>query len=199
MVGVEYVSETLWSTYIVAALTQYPASASWYRRHGWGGIGLRNLRIHCFLYKNKITTAYSKCSSILTFKKKCQEGWEKCIQKFTRSKSYGLWREKTCLWVFANNKGADQPVHPPSLISTFVIRFLKSVISYLATSEIQFSSLSLELSRLVLVWPCWKPRRQVLSCCGPYNINSEMSKSSKFPKSGTLEIQIFRLAGCLKK
>ena len=36
----------------------------------------------------------------------------------------------------ANNTGADQPVHPRSLISAFVIRFLESITSRLATSEI---------------------------------------------------------------
>ena len=44
--------------------------------------------------------------------------------------------EKTCLQGSANNKCADQPVHPPSLISAFAIRFLKSIISKHATSEI---------------------------------------------------------------
>ena len=44
-------------------------------------------------------------------------------------------REKTCLRGFTNNKGADQPAHPRSLISAFVIRFLESIISKLATSE----------------------------------------------------------------
>ena len=37
---------------------------------------------------------------------------------------------------FANNTCADQPAHPRSLISTFVIRFLESIICKLATSEI---------------------------------------------------------------
>ena len=37
---------------------------------------------------------------------------------------------------FANNKGVDQPAHPHRLISAFAIRFLESVISRLATSEI---------------------------------------------------------------
>ena len=32
--------------------------------------------------------------------------------------------EKTCIRWFANNKGADQPAHPRSLISAFVIRLL---------------------------------------------------------------------------
>ena len=48
---------------------------------------------------------------------------------------YGPQREKTCLQGFANNKGADQPAHPHSLISTFVICLLESTISRLATSE----------------------------------------------------------------
>ena len=37
---------------------------------------------------------------------------------------------------FANNKGTDQPAHPHSLISTFVIRLLERIISKVATSEI---------------------------------------------------------------
>ena len=44
-------------------------------------------------------------------------------------------REKSCLRGFANNKYADQPAHPRRLISAFVIRFLESSISKLATSE----------------------------------------------------------------
>ena len=45
----------------------------------------------------------------------------------------GLRREKTCLWRFVNNKGADQPVHPRRLISIFGFRFLKSVVSEVVT------------------------------------------------------------------
>ena len=36
--------------------------------------------------------------------------------------SYGPRCEKTCLQGFVNNTGADQPAHPRSLISAFVIR-----------------------------------------------------------------------------
>ena len=56
---------------------------------------------------------------------------------------YGPRREKTCLLGLANNKGADQPAHPRSLISTFVIRFLESIISKLATSQIKIFLASL--------------------------------------------------------
>ena len=49
---------------------------------------------------------------------------------------YGPRREKTCLWGVANNTGRDQPAHPCSLISAFVICFLERIISKLATREI---------------------------------------------------------------
>ena len=37
---------------------------------------------------------------------------------------------------YANNKGANQPVHPCSLISTFVVRCLDSIILLVSKSEI---------------------------------------------------------------
>ena len=62
---------------------------------------------------NKTTENSSKCKAILI----------------------GPRREKTCLQGFVNNKGADQPAHPRSLISAFVIHFLQSTICKLASSE----------------------------------------------------------------
>ena len=47
----------------------------------------------------------------------------------------------TCLQGFANNKGADQCAHLHSLISTFVIRLLESIISKFDTSEISLFEL----------------------------------------------------------
>ena len=43
---------------------------------------------------------------------------------------------KMCLMPYANNKCADQPAHPPSLISAFVVRFLDSIISLVSRSEV---------------------------------------------------------------
>ena len=37
---------------------------------------------------------------------------------------------------YANNKGADQPAHPCSLISTFVVRCLDNIISVVSSSVI---------------------------------------------------------------
>ena len=44
--------------------------------------------------------------------------------------------EKLCLKSYANNKGADQNAHPRSLISTFVVRCIDSIISLDSIAEI---------------------------------------------------------------
>ena len=44
-------------------------------------------------------------------------------------------QENPSSW-FPNNKGTDQPAHPRSLISAFVIRLLECIISTPATSKI---------------------------------------------------------------
>ena len=49
---------------------------------------------------------------------------------------FGLQCEKTCLQGFANNTGADQPAHPRSLISTFVISLFGEYLGKLAIDEI---------------------------------------------------------------
>ena len=41
-----------------------------------------------------------------------------------------------CLMSYANNKGADQPAHPRSLISAFVVRCLDSIIYLDSIAEI---------------------------------------------------------------
>ena len=50
--------------------------------------------------------------------------------------TYSNWTttEKTCPMI-CNNKGPDQPAHPRSLISNFVVCFLRSIITRLASSE----------------------------------------------------------------
>ena len=78
-------------------------------------------------------------------------------------------REKTCLRWFANNKGADQPAHPRSLISAFVIHLSKSIISRLITSEISIFQLVSEAEETGLKLACRKPRRQVFSQRGPFH------------------------------
>ena len=43
---------------------------------------------------------------------------------------------RNLFYPYANNKGADQPVHPHSLISAFVFRFLDSIIPLISISNI---------------------------------------------------------------
>ena len=49
---------------------------------------------------------------------------------------FGPAHEKMCLMSYANNKGADQPAHPCSLISAFVVRCLDSIIFLDSIAEI---------------------------------------------------------------
>ena len=43
---------------------------------------------------------------------------------------------RKCVMSYANNKGADQPAHPRSLISAFVVRCLDNIISLDSIAEI---------------------------------------------------------------
>ena len=51
-------------------------------------------------------------------------------------RSFGACHAKTCLKPDANSEGANQPAHPRSLISTFVVRCLGSMICLLAISKV---------------------------------------------------------------
>ena len=57
---------------------------------------------------------------------------------------------------YANNKGADQPVHLCSLISTFVVRCLDSIMPILAKPEITILKLASEAEQAGLSLP-WSP------------------------------------------
>ena len=59
-----------------------------------------------------------------------------------------------CLMPYANNKGADQPAHPRSLISTFFVHCLDSMICILALFKIsRFKLVSVaEQAGLNLTW-----------------------------------------------
>ena len=59
------------------------------------------------------------------------DGW--CIDN---GKIHEPGHVKTCLMSYANTKGVDQPAHPRSLISAFVVRCLDSIISLVSISEI---------------------------------------------------------------
>ena len=64
--------------------------------------------------------------------------------------SYGPGHAKTCLMSYANSKGADQSAHLHSLISTFVVRCLDSMICILAITK--FVGSVVEQAGLNLTW-----------------------------------------------
>ena len=51
-------------------------------------------------------------------------------------KSFEPRHDKTCLTPYVNNKAADQPAHPCSLISTFVVLCLDNITSILSKSKV---------------------------------------------------------------
>ena len=61
---------------------------------------------------------------------------------------------RKCVMSYANNKGADQPAHPRSLISAFVVRCLDRIISLDSKAEIsrlQLASVAVQAG-LCLAW-----------------------------------------------
>ena len=59
---------------------------------------------------------------------------------YAHLQAYGPSHAKMCLMPYANNKGADQPSHPRSLISTFVVRCLDSIMPLVLYLKFQDSS-----------------------------------------------------------
>ena len=58
---------------------------------------------------------------------------------------------RKCLMSYAKNKGADQPAHPHSLISAFVVPCLDSIISQAKISRLKLASVAAQAG-LCLAW-----------------------------------------------
>ena len=80
---------------------------------------------------------------------KSERGLQKCLTKLEnycdlwclhinidKTKAIEPGHEKMCLMSYANNKDADQPTHPRSLISAFVVHCLDGKISLDSIAEI---------------------------------------------------------------
>ena len=62
---------------------------------------------------------------------------------------------------YTNNKDADQPAHPPSLISAFVVRCLDSIIPIITMAEIPMLYLDSIAELAGLRHPVTQPQIQV--------------------------------------
>ena len=74
-------------------------------------------------------------------------------------------------YAICDNKDAVQPAHQCSLISTFVVHCMGSIIPLLAIAEISY-----RLSRPVRVLTGHKPQRQVFSLRGSFKLDSVVSQ-----------------------
>ena len=66
----------------------------------------------------------------------CDIGRKMGCEILTCQMQYEPRHKKTCFLPYANNNGADQPAHPRSLISAFVVRCLNSIIPLVSISAI---------------------------------------------------------------
>ena len=96
--------------------------------------------------------------------------------------------EKMCLMSYANNKGADQPVHPRSLISAFVVRCLDSIIPLDSIAEISRLYLASVAAQAGLCM-VGNSRRHVLSCRGSYILVKRVATAKNLPIPGILNLK----------
>ena len=77
--------------------------------------GTSDLKLHCLPISHSCDISHKRVKAMLTI-----SGEKKAMRK--------------PFMPYANNKGADQPAHPRSLISAFVVRCLDSVIPLVSIS-----------------------------------------------------------------
>ena len=135
------------------ALTWTVLKASTHCQNETTGSYILNYRVafSLFLFCNcfitlKVKIFYISRESLLSTVRKCtSKNWSLGLLTFCfgtlyigsdHARLYGPGHAKMCLMPYANNKGADQPAHPRSLISTFTVRCLDSMIYIFAISKV---------------------------------------------------------------
>ena len=98
-----------------------------------------------------------------------------CLLQKCTSLTNGPGHAKTCLMPYANNKGADQPAHPHSLISTFVVSCLDSMIRI---QSFKILASFCNWGGLFESYLVKNPRRHVYAWCGS---NDLIHPSPVFP------------------
>ena len=81
-------------------------------------------------------TVGNKCTSKVTCSSTVRNTQTYHMSERSKIQVYESGHEKMRLMPYANNKGADQPAHPRSQISAFLVRCLDSIISLDSTAEI---------------------------------------------------------------
>ena len=91
---------------------------------------------HCTSYLKKLSYAKIGQGHIRPYN--WLLGWPNSSKAVINLKSFNIWATswENLFITYANNKGADQPALPHSLISTFVVHCLDSIICLVSISEI---------------------------------------------------------------
>ena len=87
----------------------------------WLKFWVRLVCCYLFGYVNKNHKNANRLEHLATCNKNEKLNFFECRRLFPSYNTYGPGHAKMCLMPYANNKGADQPVHPRSLSSAFVI------------------------------------------------------------------------------
>ena len=90
---------------------------------------------------------------------------------------------------YVNNKGADQPAHSHSLISTFVVRCPFNIILLVSISSLRLPSVC-GCAEHFWVYPGRKPRRQVFSWWGSYHMIADFSHSDCHRKFVIFQMEV---------
>ena len=95
---------------------------------------------------------------------------------------------KKLFMLYANNKGANQPAHPRSLISAFVVRRLDSIMPLLAVAEISTPQpiSSAEQAHLSLTWSQTPKTGFLVTWLILYTVNSHVFAFAFTPPTNKL-------------
>ena len=115
-----------WTENRIALLIQPPLWPRVWFRHAYG----RSSKVVVFFHERP------QDSSILAFQTISLISLSFCVIKENWIMFKGAMSWENLFMPYANNKGADQPAHPRSLISTFVVRCLDSIIPLVSIPEI---------------------------------------------------------------
>ena len=127
---VSYIIDQIWSE-----------SNNWLTRQGadkhvwakWIFGQAHQILITCFPYRNNVSMwVWSEFTRMSADNKLCKRRSDRICTKTIWAISW-----ENLFMTNANNKGADQPTHPRSLIITFVFRCLDSIIPLVSISEFQ--------------------------------------------------------------
>ena len=119
--------------------------------------------IHWLCYQEKRSETHTVCVPSNDSKR-----WGSLSEASSNSWHIRAMSCENLFMLYANNKGADQPEHPHSLISASVVRCLDSIIPLVSISEISSLYLASVVAHASLCFTWSQTQRQVFFWRGSY-------------------------------